>query len=46
MTTRDISGRLGIADSTVETIVRSAMRRLGARTRQQAALLAATEHAA
>jgi DNA-binding CsgD family transcriptional regulator len=43
LTTREIAGRLGIAGSTVETMVRSAMRRLGARTRQQAALMAAAE---
>jgi DNA-binding CsgD family transcriptional regulator len=43
LTTHAISARLGIADSTVETLIRSAMRRLGARTRRQAALLAAAE---
>jgi DNA-binding CsgD family transcriptional regulator len=37
LSTADIAARLGIATSTVETQVRSAMRKLGARTRLQAA---------
>ena len=43
LTTREIAARLGIADPTVETILRSAMRRLGARTRRQAAVMAAED---
>jgi DNA-binding CsgD family transcriptional regulator len=40
--TRRIAGRLGISGETVETHVRSAIRKLGARTRTEAAALALT----
>jgi len=40
LTSRDIAGRLGVSSSTVESTVKSAMVKLGARTRAQAAALA------
>jgi DNA-binding CsgD family transcriptional regulator len=40
LTTREIAGRLAIASSTVETLVRSSMAKLGAHTRKQAAATA------
>ncbi len=41
--TRRIAGQLGISGETVETHIRSGMRKLGARTRTEAAALAAEE---
>jgi DNA-binding CsgD family transcriptional regulator len=43
LSSREIAARLGVAASTVDSQVRSAMRKLGARTRAQAALTAAGE---
>jgi DNA-binding NarL/FixJ family response regulator len=40
-TTREIGRRLGLAPDTVEATIRAAMRRLGARTRIEAATMAA-----
>jgi DNA-binding NarL/FixJ family response regulator len=40
LASRDIAVRLGVASSTVDTHVRAAMRKLGATTRKQAAVLA------
>jgi len=42
LSSRDIAARLGVAASTVETQVQSAMRKLGAATRVQAAVMATT----
>jgi DNA-binding CsgD family transcriptional regulator len=43
LSSREIAARLGVAPSTVDSQVRSAMRKLGARTRAQAALTVAGE---
>lgn len=44
--TRRIAGQLGVSGETVETHIRSGMRKLGARTRTEAAALALTQVAA
>lgn len=40
---REIANRLGVAPSTIDTQVKSAMQKLGARTRRQAAAMAVSE---
>lgn len=44
LSTKEAARRLGISGATVETQLKSARRKLGARTRAQAAALARTEH--